>query len=318
MESRGEEAEEKPATLLAQSTPDTTTSTTVSTITDAASTDTDTTTTGTAASSTSPTRRTSEEVTGTDSSDTKSLADEEEAAEEEEEEAAGNKEAPPTSLRLSQPTKKKVLVAPALSLSLGRSESTVSGDFPSTFLSPPAEDGDDMWLDLNLDGMETPSDSGSLPFPIYDPQGYYGDGMYDVIVFSSCYLPQNRLENYQNVMDHLFRYVVGTLDLMVAENYVMVYLCAGGQKDKLPGISWLRDGYTTINRRLRKNLKGFYVVHPTWYIKALITIIKPFISSKFSRKLQFVGSLQGLSQLVPTEHVQVPDCVSLYDQSLTR
>lgn len=28
-----------------------------------------------------------------------------------------------------------------------------------------------MWLDLNLDGMETPSDSGSLPFPIYDPQG---------------------------------------------------------------------------------------------------------------------------------------------------
>lgn len=35
--------------------------------------------------------------------------------------------------------------------------------------------------------------------------GYYGDGMYDVIVFSSCYLPQNRLENYQNVMDHLFR-----------------------------------------------------------------------------------------------------------------
>lgn len=47
------------------------------------------------------------------------------------------------------------------------------------------------------------------------------------------------------------RYVVGTLDLMVAENYVMVYLCAGGQKDKLPGISWLRDGYTTINRRYR-------------------------------------------------------------------
>ncbi|XP_077937202.1 protein prune homolog 2 isoform X2 [Gasterosteus aculeatus] len=392
MESRGEEAEEKPATLLAQSTPDTTTSTTVSTITDAASTDTDTTTTGTAASSTSPTRRTSEEVTGTDSSDTKSLADEEEAAEEEEEEAAGNKEAPPTSLRLSQPTKKKVLVAPALSLSLGRSESTVSGDFPSTFLSPPAEDGDDMWLDLNLDGMETPSDSGSLPFPIYDPQ----DDMRRLGVASQqrrlswgrgprcgsrlsnqsepgdleredevdeggtrwrCFSvgdpPQESrvnmsvLEPFLRVLSHgepsgelpecdgplvqlqhplsmgdvhlwACRYVVGTLDLMVAENYVMVYLCAGGQKDKLPGISWLRDGYTTINRRLRKNLKGFYVVHPTWYIKALITIIKPFISSKFSRKLQFVGSLQGLSQLVPTEHVQVPDCVSLYDQSLTR
>ncbi|XP_022603145.1 bcl-2/adenovirus E1B 19 kDa-interacting protein 2-like protein [Seriola dumerili] len=148
--------------------------------------------------------------------------------------------------------------------------------------------------------------------------GYYGDGLNDIIVFSSCYLPQNSLENYQYVMDNLFRYVVGTLDLMVAENYVIVYLCAGGQKDKLPGISWLRECYTTIHRRLRKNLKGFYVVHPTWYIKALITIIKPFISSKFSRKLQFADSLEDLSHFIPTEHVQIPDCVRQYDQNLSR
>lgn len=30
--------------------------------------------------------------------------------------------------------------------------------------------------------------------------------MNDIIVFSSCYLPQNSLLNYQYVMDHLFRY----------------------------------------------------------------------------------------------------------------
>jgi len=45
------------------------------------------------------------------------------------------------------------------------------------------------------------------------------------------------------------RFVVGTLDLMVTENYVIVYFCAGGQKDKLPGISWLKECYTTIDRR---------------------------------------------------------------------
>ncbi|XP_035476111.2 BCL2/adenovirus E1B 19 kDa protein-interacting protein 2-like isoform X7 [Scophthalmus maximus] len=303
----------------------------------------------------------------------------------------------PSSLPLSstRPVKKKVLVAPPLSLSLGRSESTVSDDFLSGILSPAPEDDDDTGLDFDLDAMETPSDTESLHFPVYDldleddlrrlgvashrrrpvgsgPRsrsdsvlgldaleredvldaqgtrwrcfssgeplhqsrvnmsvlqpflrvlshgGYYGDGMNDIIVFSSCYLPQNRLENYQHVMDNLFRYVVGTLDLMVAENYVMVYLCAGGQKDKLPEFSWLRECYTTIDRRLRKNLKFFYVVHPTWYIKALITIIKPFISSKFSRKLRFINSLQELSDFLPTEHVQIPDCVRQYDQSLTR
>uniref|UniRef100_A0A3B4ZTQ6 BCL2 interacting protein like n=1 Tax=Stegastes partitus TaxID=144197 RepID=A0A3B4ZTQ6_9TELE len=312
--------------------------------------------------------------------------------------------APPSSLALSgpRPMKKKVLVAPALSLSLDRSESAVSDDFPIGFLSPSPDDEDDATLDFDLDAIETPSDSESLPFPLYDldveddlrrlgvasgrrrkprgssprflsqtgsvsgidqsslgaleredmvdsqgtrwrcfstgepPQesrvnmsvlepflrvlshgGYYGDGMNDIIVFSSCYLPENSLQNYQYVMDNLFRFVVGTLELMVAENYVIVYLCAGGQKDKLPGISWLKECYTTIDRRLRKNLKGFYVVHPTWYIKALATIIKPFISSKFSRKLQFVNSLQELSDFIPTEHVQIPDYVREYDQNLS-
>ncbi|XP_054620322.1 BCL2/adenovirus E1B 19 kDa protein-interacting protein 2-like isoform X6 [Dunckerocampus dactyliophorus] len=285
--------------------------------------------------------------------------------------------------------KKKVLAAPPLSVSLGRSE---SGDFHSAFLSlspGDQDDGLDGGLDFDLDAMETPSDSESLRFPADDldleedtrgggvaassrtgslpdseqgglgaleredmvdsqgtrwrsfsagepPQesrvnmsvlepflrvlshgGYYGDGMNDIIVFSSCYLPENSLENYQYVMDNLFRYLVGTLDLMVTENYVIVYLCAGGQKDKLPGIGWLKECYQTIAWRLRKNLKGMYVVHPTWSIKTLITIIKPFISSKFSRKLRFISSLQELAALLPTEHVQIPDCVRLYDRSLS-
>ncbi|KAM4550624.1 BCL2/adenovirus E1B 19 kDa protein-interacting protein 2-like isoform 2-T2 [Fundulus diaphanus] len=321
--------------------------------------------------------------------------------------ASRGRPAPPSSLPLTgeRQMKKKVLAAPSLSLSLGGTGSITSDDLHSAALSPSpedAEDAEDAALDFDLDGMETPSDSESLHFPIYDldleddlrrlglashrhrasgsrsrsgsgpgslpgpdqlglgaleredavdsegtrwrcfttgdpPQdsrvnmsvlepylrvlshgGYYGDGQNDIIVFSSCYLPDNTLENYQYVMDNLFRFVTGTLELMVAENYVIVYFCAGGQKEKLPGIGWLKECYTTIDRRLRKNLKGFYVVHPTWYIKILITVIKPFISTKFSRKLQFVSTLQQLSHFIPTEHVQIPDCVKQYDQNQSR
>ncbi|XP_047240112.1 bcl-2/adenovirus E1B 19 kDa-interacting protein 2-like protein isoform X1 [Girardinichthys multiradiatus] len=312
--------------------------------------------------------------------------------------------APPSSLPLTEKRqmKKKVLAAPALSLSLGGNASITSDDLQSVFLSPSPEDLEDTGLDFDLDAIETPSDSESLHFPIYDldleddlqrlgvaschhkasgsssrsdsgpgslpgpdqfglgaleredvvdsegtrwrcfttgdpPQeskvnmsvlepylrvlshgGYYGDVQNDIIVFSSCYLPENSLENYQYVMDNLFRFVTGTLELMVADNYVIIYLCAGGQKEKLPGIAWLKECYTTIDRRLRKNLKGLYVVHPTWYIKFIMTIIKPFISSKFSRKLQFVSTLQELSHFIPIEHVQIPDCVRQYDQNQSR
>ncbi|XP_072226847.1 bcl-2/adenovirus E1B 19 kDa-interacting protein 2-like protein isoform X2 [Leuresthes tenuis] len=412
MESRGEEQEEEThrQSVVEENTEtiETTNSMTADSVT---------TTTAAASRSTSSDDQTGEDNAEDTCREEASAADEE--GEEKEEQGAAESEeskseseqrsstpsrgrpAPPSSLALSapRPMKKKVLVAPTLSLSLVGSESIISDDLSAAFISPSPENDDDTGLDFDLDALETPSDSESLHFPIYDldleddlrrlgvasrrhrvsgsrsrsgshtsslrgidqsgldredvvdsegarwrcfstgdpPQesqvnmsvlepflrvlshgGYYGDSMDDIIVFSSCYLPENSLENYQYVMDNLFRFVVGTLDLMVAENYVIVYFCAGGQKDKLPGISWLKECYTTIDRRLRKNLKGFYVVHPTWYIKALITIIKPFISSKFSRKLQFVDSLQELSQFIPTEHVQIPDSVREYDQNLSR
>ncbi|KAL0962303.1 hypothetical protein UPYG_G00338320 [Umbra pygmaea] len=295
--------------------------------------------------------------------------------------------ATPRSLALETRPRLKRLVAPALSL-LERSVSVASDDYATAAISPSPDDNDDMMLDI--DGMETPSDSESLHFPVHDsdseddqidlevtsscqkphsgliaeqlgmgsldhdhvdsqgtrwrqfytgdpPQeslvnmtvlepylrilshgGCYGDESNDIIVFSSCYLPQNTIENYQVVMDNLFRYLVGTLDLMVENSYVIVYLCATAQRNKIPAIGWLRECYTTIDRRLRKNLQNLYVVHPTWYIKGLITIIKPFLSTKFSRKLQFIDSLQQLSEHIPTERVQILESVRQFDEKMNR
>ncbi|KAI1886018.1 hypothetical protein AGOR_G00209720 [Albula goreensis] len=297
--------------------------------------------------------------------------------------ADGNRPVPPSSLALSggQPRKKRLL-APTLSLTLDKSDSMVSDEFAAAALS--ATPDDDTELDINLEALETPSDSESCNFPdsmheleweddlprmgrgedavstpvmehadmdldqvdskgrrwrrfriagqecqvnmsVLEPYlqvlshgGYYGDGMNAIIVFSSCYLPENTIENYQYVMDNLFRYIVGTLDLMVSENYVMVYLCGMAPRSKMPAIKWLRQCYMTVDRRLRKDLKGLFVVHPTWYIKALITIIKPFISVKFSRKVRFIDSLLELQEFIPMEHVQIPECIKQFDETMNR
>ncbi|XP_041798991.1 bcl-2/adenovirus E1B 19 kDa-interacting protein 2-like protein isoform X1 [Chelmon rostratus] len=148
--------------------------------------------------------------------------------------------------------------------------------------------------------------------------GYYGDEMNAIILFTSCYLPENTVEDYEYVMDNLFRYIVGTLDLMVSENYLLVYLCAMAPRNKLPAIKWLHQCYTSIDRRLKKDLKGLLVVHPAWYIKALITVVKPFISEKFSRKIRFIQSLQELSQVIPTDRLQIPDAIRHFDEKLNR
>ncbi|KAM4601298.1 bcl-2/adenovirus E1B 19 kDa-interacting protein 2-like protein isoform 1-T1 [Polymixia lowei] len=306
--------------------------------------------------------------------------------------------APPTSLALSGMTgggTKKRLVAPTLSLTLSRTDSLDpskgSGDegYSAAALSPTPDDTPS--LDINLEALETPSDSESCTFPdsmhdleweddlprlgrgmggargeastlgvehaemgsmeldqvdsrgrrwrrfcvagheyhvnmsVLEPYlqvlshgGYYGDSMNAIILFSSCYLPENSVEDYEYVMDNLFRYIVGTLDLMVSENYMLVYLCGMAPRNKMPTIKWLRQCYTSIDRRLRKDLKGLLVVHPAWYIKALITVVKPFISEKFSRKIRFIHSLKELSEYIPTERLQIPQCIREFDEKMTR
>ncbi|MBN3294064.1 BNIPL protein, partial [Polypterus senegalus] len=297
------------------------------------------------------------------------------------EEGDPNRPKPPSSLALSgNRHMKKRLAAPALSLTLDRSDSVVSDEFLTAAVSPSPDDD----FEINIDELETPSDNESTSFAengndleweddlprmnhsqgghdnvlkermaedhvseeedsegrkwrvfhmaeqVYRVDtsvteayhrvlchgGYYGDGLNAIIVFSSCYLPENSIPNYDYVMDNLFRYIIGTLDLMVSENYILVYLNGMTPRNKIPSISWLRQCYLTIDRRLRKNLKCLLIVHPTWYIKALVTVLRPFISAKFSRKLRFLNSLNELSKLIPMEHVHIPECIQKLDQEM--
>ncbi|XP_013859061.1 BCL2/adenovirus E1B 19 kDa protein-interacting protein 2 isoform X2 [Austrofundulus limnaeus] len=148
--------------------------------------------------------------------------------------------------------------------------------------------------------------------------GYYGDGLNAIIVFAVCFMPESGQPNYRYIMDNLFKYVIGTLELLVAENYMIVYLNGATSRKKMPTVGWLRKCYQQIDRRLRKNLKSLIIVHPSWFIRTLLALTKPFISSKFSQKIKYVYSLTDLAELVPMEYVSIPDCIKQIDQDMHR
>ncbi|XP_019731542.1 BCL2/adenovirus E1B 19 kDa protein-interacting protein 2 isoform X2 [Hippocampus comes] len=148
--------------------------------------------------------------------------------------------------------------------------------------------------------------------------GYYGDGLNAIIVFAVCFMPESSQPNYRYIMDNLFMYVIGTLELLVAENYMIVYLNGATSRKKMPTVGWLRKCYQQIDRRLRKNLKSLIIVHPSWFIRTLLALTKPFISSKFSQKIKFVYSLTDLAELVPLEYVSIPECIKLFDEEKNR
>jgi len=126
-------------------------------------------------------------------------------------------------------------------------------------------------------------------------------------------------------MDNLFLYTVSMLDMLVADDYVIIYFQGGSTSDQMPPFSWLRKCYHLIDRRhvshtevgldrrLRKNLKTIYLVHPTLWLKTVVTMTKPFISSKFSKKIYFIYALNDLGKLICMDQVEIPDEVLKHD-----
>ncbi|XP_056143400.1 protein prune homolog 2-like isoform X2 [Lampris incognitus] len=143
--------------------------------------------------------------------------------------------------------------------------------------------------------------------------GYY-DEHNAIIVFAACFLPDSDCDNYHYVMENLFFYVISTLELMVAEDYMIVYLNGATPRRRMPGFGWMKKCYQMIDRRLKKNLKLFIIVHPSWFIRTVLGLTKPFISSKFSSKIKYVSSLAELHGMIPMEYIHIPPCIVKYEE----
>ncbi|XP_072937712.1 uncharacterized protein [Epargyreus clarus] len=169
------------------------------------------------------------------------------------------------------------------------------------------------WLSVAHSGGISNCDMKVIePYKRAISHGGYDKGEAAIIVFSACHLPDSARPDYRYVMDNLFLYVIWTLERLVTDEYVLVYLHAARRRTP-PSVAWLHECYKLVQRRLRKSLKHLYLVHPTFWLKSFVVITKPFVSSKFFRKLSYVRSLDELLSKVPVEPNAIPDLVKEYD-----
>lgn len=78
----------------------------------------------------------------------------------------------------------------------------------------------------------------------------------------------------------LLRYVLTTLHDLVADDYILVYFHNSSKTaNNMPTFNWLKRCYYMIDRKLRKNLKNLYLVHPTFWLKTLVIMTKPLLRS---------------------------------------
>jgi len=64
---------------------------------------------------------------------------------------------------------------------------------------------------------------------------------------------------------------------------------------------------------IRKNLKAFYIVHPTKWIKFLWPFLRSIISVKFSKKVTYINRLSQLGEYVHLESIEIPVEIKNFD-----
>lgn len=125
--------------------------------------------------------------------------------------------------------------------------------------------------------------------------GYLKAGGHNaIVVFSACYLPDRSRTDYHYVMDNLFYYVVNTLEQLVTEDYVLIYLHGGSTRSNVPSFPWLKKCYQLLDRRLRKSLKNLFMVHPSIWLKSIVWMARPFI--RYDRKISLLLCIMKIQQ----------------------
>lgn len=171
------------------------------------------------------------------------------------------------------------------------------------------------WVKVTLpDGKTREIDMKVIePYKRILSHGGYINKKNAIIVFSTCFLPDRSRSDYHYVMANLFLYVIKTLQQLITDDYVLIYFHGGSNKNNVPPFRWLKKCYQLIDRRLRKSLKAMYLVHPSFWLKSMVWMLRPFVSTKFWRKLVYVRSLNELYGFVNVERAAVPDKVRNYD-----
>jgi len=200
--------------------------------------------------------------------------------------------------------------------------------FDGSTLGPPSPDGsipplpplppetDGHWRTVLLGGAWRRIDMAAIaPYRHCISGGGSAGGAAAVVVVAACLMPDRRRKDYAYIMDNLYLYLLSTMDHMVTEDYVLVYMCAAGASGG-PSFHWLKAAYRMIDHKLRKSVKALLVVHPTLWVRTVVALTRPFISSKFYRKLRFVYSLEELNGAVPLDSITVPDAVMQTDIQL--
>ena len=136
----------------------------------------------------------------------------------------------------------------------------------------------------------------------YDKQGR------SVIVFIGKWFRHSQIN-----LEKALLYLLKTLDPVVERDYVVVYFHTRTSRDNIPSYWWIKHVYNTVTHKYKKNLKAFYVVHPTLWTKMTCWWFSTFMTPAIKNKIHNLHALEELSAVVNQQDLGIPMFITEQD-----
>lgn len=136
-----------------------------------------------------------------------------------------------------------------------------------------------------------------------------------VIAFIGKWFPYERID-----LDKALLYLIRVLQPIVTNGpYVVVYFHSKTTRGNIPHYWWIKHVYNSLGYEYKKNLKAFYVVHPTMWTRMTCWWFSTFMAPAIKNKICNIFALQELTTVGITEEdsdLDIPMFIAEYDMTL--
>ncbi|CAK1546309.1 unnamed protein product [Leptosia nina] len=132
-----------------------------------------------------------------------------------------------------------------------------------------------------------------------------------VVVFIGKWFPIADID-----LDKALLYLIKLLDPLVRGDYVIAYFHTLASSANHPPFSWLKEVYTVLPYKYKKNLKAFYIVHPTFWTKMMTWWFTTFMAPAIKAKVHNLPGVEYLYSVMQPHQLDVPAFVTEYDMTI--
>ncbi|XP_046996346.1 protein GDAP2 homolog [Schistocerca americana] len=117
-------------------------------------------------------------------------------------------------------------------------------------------------------------------------------------------------------LDKALLYLIYLLDPLVKGDYIIVYFHTLTSTANHPSLTWLREVYNVLPYKYKKNLKSFYIVHPTIWTKMMTWWFTTFMAPAIKQKVHSLPGVEYLYSVMSPDQLEIPAYITEYDMSI--